>query len=73
MDEETTRLVERIRLEDGASQDDLPFIERTLTQLFTQLTRFDALDGRHRAADQGPWASPGCARRSRSTSVGCPG
>ena len=42
MDAETTRLADRIRLEDGTSHDDLPFIERTLTQLFTQLTRFDA-------------------------------
>ena len=38
---ETARLVERIRLEDGTSQDDLAFLERALTQLFTQLGRFD--------------------------------
>ena len=42
MNAETVRLVDRIRLEDGANQDDLPFIERTLAQLLTQLTRFDA-------------------------------
>lgn len=42
MNAEATNLVERIRLEDGTSREDLPFIERTLAQLFTQLTRFDA-------------------------------
>ncbi|WP_134772158.1 hypothetical protein [Ornithinimicrobium flavum] len=38
---ETARLVERIRLEDGTTTDDLGFLERALTQLFTQLGRFD--------------------------------
>lgn len=38
---ETARLVERIRLEDGTTRDDLGFLERALTQLFTQLGRFD--------------------------------
>ena len=33
--------MERVRLEDGYHEDDLPFIERTLTQLFHQLQRFD--------------------------------
>lgn len=41
MNAENARFVDRIRLEDGTDQDDLPFIERTLAQLFTQLTRFD--------------------------------
>lgn len=41
MNAENARFIDRIRLEDGANQDDLPFIERTLAQLFTQLTRFD--------------------------------
>lgn len=41
MTADTARLVERIRLEDGTNQDDLPFLERTLAQLFTQLSRFD--------------------------------
>jgi ribosome-associated translation inhibitor RaiA len=31
----------RVRLEDGYHEDDLPFIERTLTQLFHQQSRFD--------------------------------
>ena len=31
----------RVRLEDGYHEDDLPFIERALAQLFTQLGRFD--------------------------------
>lgn len=39
--ESSKTLMQRIRLEDGTNQDDLHFIERTLTQLFTQLTRFD--------------------------------
>ena len=34
-------LMERVRLEDGYHEDDLPFIERTLTQLFHHLERFD--------------------------------
>lgn len=38
---EATRLLGRIRLEDGTNQDDLGFLERALTQLFTQLSRFD--------------------------------
>jgi hypothetical protein len=33
--------MERVRLEDGYHEDDLPFIERTLSQLFHQLERFD--------------------------------
>jgi ribosome-associated translation inhibitor RaiA len=33
--------MDRVRLEDGYHEDDLPFIERTLTQLFHQLGRFD--------------------------------
>ncbi|TQM54648.1 hypothetical protein [Humibacillus xanthopallidus] len=33
--------MERVRLEDGYHEDDLPFIERTLTQLFHHLERFD--------------------------------
>jgi hypothetical protein len=33
--------MERVRLEDGYHEDDLPFIEHALTQLFTQLERFD--------------------------------
>jgi hypothetical protein len=33
--------MERVRLEDGYHEDDLPFIERTLTQLFHHLQRFD--------------------------------
>jgi hypothetical protein len=33
--------MERVRLEDGFHEDDLPFIERTLAQLFHQLERFD--------------------------------
>lgn len=41
MTAETARLVDRIRLQDGTNQDDLPFLERTLAQLFTQLGRFD--------------------------------
>ncbi|WP_256842585.1 hypothetical protein [Ornithinimicrobium cryptoxanthini] len=43
MTAETARLLDRIRLQDGTHQDDLPFLERTLAQLFTQLGgRFDA-------------------------------
>ena len=34
-------LISRVRLEGGANTDDLRFIERALTQLFTQLSRFD--------------------------------
>lgn len=34
-------LINRVRLEGGANTDDLRFIERALTQLFTQLSRFD--------------------------------
>ncbi|GAA5018171.1 hypothetical protein GCM10023258_04820 [Terrabacter aeriphilus] len=34
-------LMERIRLEDGYNEDDLPFIEHALAQLFAQLERFD--------------------------------
>ena len=34
-------LIERVRLEDGATTDDLRFIERALAQLFAQLSRFD--------------------------------
>lgn len=42
MTADTPRLVDRIRLQDGTNQDDLPFLERTLAQLFTQLGgRFD--------------------------------
>ncbi|WP_347354729.1 hypothetical protein [Intrasporangium sp.] len=41
MDAESNRLIDRVRLEGGAGQDDLHFIERTLAQLFTQLDRFD--------------------------------
>jgi len=33
--------MDRIRLEDGYHEDDLPFIEHALTRLFTQLERFD--------------------------------
>jgi hypothetical protein len=33
--------MERVRLEDGYHEDDLPFIEHALSQLFTQLERFD--------------------------------
>lgn len=38
---DNARLVSRIRLEDGTDHQDLPFLERTLVQLFTQLGRFD--------------------------------
>lgn len=38
---ETSRLIDRVRLDGGVNHDDLHFIERTLTQLFTQLERFD--------------------------------
>lgn len=38
---DNARLVSRIRLEDGTDHQDLPFLERTLAQLFTQLGRFD--------------------------------
>lgn len=41
MTADTARLVSRIRLQDGTDQQDLPFLERTLAQLFTQLGRFD--------------------------------
>lgn len=41
MTADTARLLSRIRLEDGMDQQDLPFLERTLAQLFTQLGRFD--------------------------------
>lgn len=41
MSADTARFVGRIRLEDGTTQEDLPFLERTLAQLFTQLGRFD--------------------------------
>ncbi|MDC5698967.1 hypothetical protein OO014_17070 [Intrasporangium calvum] len=42
MNAEASRtLIERVRLEDGATTEDLHFIERALTQLFTQLSRFD--------------------------------
>lgn len=34
-------LISRVRLEGGASTDDLRFVERALAQLFTQLSRFD--------------------------------
>jgi len=33
--------LDRVRLEDGYHEDDLPFIQHSLTQLFTQLERFD--------------------------------
>jgi hypothetical protein len=33
--------MDQVRLEDGYHEDDLPFIEHALTQLFTQLERFD--------------------------------
>jgi hypothetical protein len=33
--------MDRVRLEDGYHEDDLPFIEHALTQLFSQLERFD--------------------------------
>jgi hypothetical protein len=33
--------MDRVRLEDGYHEDDLPFIEHALSQLFTQLERFD--------------------------------
>jgi hypothetical protein len=39
--ESSHTLMNRVRLEGGAKQDDLRFIERTLAQLFTQLSRFD--------------------------------
>lgn len=41
MTADTARFVSRIRLGDGTDQQDLPFLERTLAQLFTQLGRFD--------------------------------
>ncbi|HET8595318.1 MAG TPA: hypothetical protein VFM07_08725 [Intrasporangium sp.] len=41
MNAETSRLIDRVRLEGGVNHDDLRFIERTLTQLFNQLERFD--------------------------------
>ena len=41
MNAETSRLIDRVRLDGGVHRDDLPFIERTLTQLFSQLDRFD--------------------------------
>ena len=41
MNAETSRLIDRVRLDGGVNHDDLPFIERTLAQLFTQLDRFD--------------------------------
>lgn len=41
MSAETNHLMSRLRLEDGVSRDDLPFIERALAQLFTQVERFD--------------------------------
>lgn len=41
MTSESTSLIDRVRLEGGTNHDDLGFIERALTQLFTQLDRFD--------------------------------
>lgn len=41
MNAETSRLIDRVRLDGGVNHDDLHFIERTLAQLFTQLERFD--------------------------------
>lgn len=41
MNADSKILLQRVRLEDGTKQEDLHFIERTLTQLFTQLARFD--------------------------------
>ena len=35
------RFIDRVRLDAGVNQDDLPVIERALTQLFAQLVRFD--------------------------------
>ena len=37
----TSPFLDRVRLEDGYHEDDLHFIEHTLTQLFSQLERFD--------------------------------
>lgn len=41
MTAESSRLIDRVRLDGGVNTDDLRFIERTLAQLFTQLDRFD--------------------------------
>ncbi len=41
MNADTSRLIDRVRLDGGVNTDDLHFIERTLAQLFTQLERFD--------------------------------
>jgi len=37
----TSAFMDRVRLEDGYHEDDLHFIEHSLSQLFTQLERFD--------------------------------
>src|SRR3954471_7293922 len=37
----TSLFMDRVSLEDGYHEDDLPFIEHTLTRLFHQLERFD--------------------------------
>ena len=62
--------MERVRLEDGYHEDDLPFIERTLTQLFHHLERFDPsmVYIGLRVKDRG---NPACAPRSSSASAGC--
>ena len=41
MTSDTSPFVDRLRLEDGVNHDDLPMIARALTQLVTQLERFD--------------------------------
>lgn len=41
MNVEPSQMMSRLRLEDGVTQDDLAFMERTLTQLFNQIERFD--------------------------------
>lgn len=40
MTAQTTHLRDRLRLGEGTGRDDLPFLERTLAQLSTQLNRF---------------------------------
>ena len=37
----TSPYIDRVRLEDGYHEDDLPFIEHALSRLFKQLERFD--------------------------------
>ncbi|MDN5790939.1 MAG: hypothetical protein L0H25_08730 [Micrococcales bacterium] len=55
MTAESSHLMSRLRLEDGVSRDDLPFIERTLAQLFAEVERFDSsmLDIGLRIKDRG--------------------